>query len=80
MIEFLNPTNKIGARELTLRVGDKRDNLEFVRRGGRGGVLPKLDSELIEVLTRLRMEKGFGCLTGLNSAPFDLVCGYVGIW
>ena len=49
VIAFPNPTNKIDARYLTRRVGDKRDNLEFVRRGGRGGVLPKVDSELREV-------------------------------
>ena len=32
---------------LTLNVGDKRDNLEFVRRGGSGGVpFPHEDSEI----------------------------------
>ena len=58
---------------LTLKVGDKRDNLEFVRLGGKGGVLPQLDSVLRDV-KRERMGKFLGCLAVDNNVPFGLCC------
>ena len=64
---------------LTLTIGDKRDNFELVRLGGRGGVLPQVDSAL-KVVDREGMRKFLGCLTVDSNGSFDRVCENAEIW
>ena len=64
---------------LTLTVGDKRDNLEFVRLGGNGGVLPQCDSPP-KVVDLDRMENGLLCLVCDKDVPVERGCEKGDAW
>ena len=76
---FFSRKTRIYSVYLTLTVGDKRDNFEFVRLGGRGGVLPQRDSPVMAA-ERERIKEFLGCLTGDNNVPFDRGCKNAETW